>query len=137
MWPQPPADGDPHLTEVCVDSAELLHGHFLHVKRDTVRLPGGALATREYVVHPGAVMVIPLMDDGRVLLERQYRYPMQRVMIEFPAGKLDAGETSLACAQRELKEETGYTAREWAVPACCTRSSPTRRNSLTSGSLAA
>ena len=114
MWPQSPADGDPHLTEVCVDSAELLRGHFLHVKRDTVRLPGGALATREYVVHPGAVMVIPLLDDGRVLLERQYRYPMQRVMIEFPAGKLDAGETSLACAQRELKEETGYTAREWA-----------------------
>src|SRR5574343_1693245 len=104
----------PHLREVTVSGDTLYQGLFLQLRRDHVRLPGGALATREYVVHPGAVMVIPLLDDGRVLLERQYRYPMQRVMIEFPAGKLDAGETSLACAQRELKEETGYTAREWA-----------------------
>lgn len=111
--PSPP-EGDAHLIEHTICSDELLRGHFLHVKRDTVRLPGGATATREYVVHPGAVMVIPLLDDGRVLLERQYRYPMRRVMIEFPAGKLDAGETSLVCAQRELQEETGYTAREWA-----------------------
>lgn len=110
----PPADGDVHLTEHCIDSTEVLRGHFLHIKRDAVRLPGGGLATREYVVHPGAVMVIPLLDDGRVLLERQYRYPMQRVMIEFPAGKLDPSEASLACARRELQEETGYTAREWA-----------------------
>ena len=95
-------------------STDVLRGHFLHIKRDTVRLPGGATATREYVVHPGAVMVIPLLENGRVLLERQYRYPMQRVMIEFPAGKLDPGEASLVCAQRELQEETGYTAREWA-----------------------
>lgn len=114
MLPTPPADGDAHLTEQRVASSELLRGHFLHVMRDTVRLPGGQLTTREYVVHPGAVMVIPLLDDGRVLLERQYRYPMQRVMIEFPAGKLDPGESSLLCAQRELREETGYVATEWA-----------------------
>lgn len=109
----PPGD-DAHLTEHTLHSTDLLEGHFLHIKRDTVRLPGGEQTTREYVVHPGAVMVVALFDDGRVLLERQFRYPMQRVMIEFPAGKLDAGESSLRCAQRELQEETGYQAREWA-----------------------
>ncbi|MBN9411195.1 MAG: NUDIX hydrolase [Burkholderiales bacterium] len=82
--------------------------------RDEVRLPDGTLTTREYVVHPGAVMVIPMLDDGRLVLERQYRYPVRQAMIEFPAGKLDAGESTQRCAQRELLEETGYTAREWA-----------------------
>ncbi len=92
----------------------MLRGRFLHVLRDTVRLPDGATDTREYVVHPGAVMVVPLLDDGRLVLERQYRHPMGRVMVEFPAGKLDAGEDTWACGRRELLEETGYTAREWA-----------------------
>lgn len=105
---------DHHLRETPLARTELLHGHFLHVVRDTVRLPSGAEATREYVLHPGAVMVIGLLDDGRVVLERQFRHPMRAVMIEFPAGKLDAGEASLACAQRELREETGYSALEWA-----------------------
>jgi ADP-ribose pyrophosphatase len=105
---------DPHLRETPVDRSELLRGHFLHVVRDTVRLPDGTQATREFVLHPGAVMVIALLDDGQLVLERQYRHPMQRVMIEFPAGKLDPGEGSLACAHRELFEETGYRAREWA-----------------------
>jgi ADP-ribose pyrophosphatase len=105
---------DTHLREAPLARSELLRGSFLHVVRDTVRLPDGAQATREFVLHPGAVMVIALLDDGQVVLERQYRHPMQRVMIEFPAGKLDAGEGSLACAQRELLEETGYQAREWA-----------------------
>lgn len=105
---------DPHLRETPVGRSELLRGHFLRVVRDTVRLPDGSQATREFVLHPGAVMVIALLDDGQVVLERQYRHPMQRVMIELPAGKLDAGEGSLACAQRELREETGYRAREWA-----------------------
>ncbi len=105
---------DPHLRETPLARTELLRGHFLHVVRDTVRLPDGAQATREFVLHPGAVMVIALLNDGQVVLERQYRHPMQRVMIEFPAGKRDAGEGSLTCAQRELLEETGYQASEWA-----------------------
>lgn len=103
-----------HLEEVAIASELLLQGNFLVAKRDTVRLPDGHSATREYIVHPGAVVVVPLLDDGRVVLERQYRYPVGRVMTEFPAGKLDAGETPLLCGQRELLEETGYVAREWA-----------------------
>ncbi len=105
---------DDALIERQLDSTELLKGHFLHAFRDTVALPDGSAATREYVVHPGAVMIIPLLDNGEVVLERQYRYPVQQVMIELPAGKLDPGEDVLACAKRELQEETGYTAREWA-----------------------
>lgn len=108
------SDADAHLRETPLRREEVLQGHFLHVVRDTVRLPSGQEATREYVLHPGAVMVIGLLDDGQVVLERQYRHPMRDVMIEFPAGKLDAGEDSLVCAQRELLEETGYSAREWA-----------------------
>jgi len=105
---------DAHLREEAIGSEVLLDGNFLHARRDTVRLPDGASATREYVVHPGAVVVIPMLDDGRIVLERQYRYPIGQVMIEFPAGKLDAGEAPLVCGQRELLEETGYTAIEWA-----------------------
>jgi ADP-ribose pyrophosphatase len=106
--------GQAHLVETTLGSEEILKGHFLHVMRDSVRLPDGSQSTREYVIHSGAVMVVALQGDGRLVLERQYRYPMQAVMLEFPAGKLDPGESSLACAQRELREETGYSAREWA-----------------------
>lgn len=111
----PPGDpADDHLREQQLSSQELLRGHFLHAFRDTVRLPDGREALREYVRHPGAVMIIAQLEDGRLVLERQYRYPVQSVMLEFPAGKLDAGEASLACAQRELLEETGYGAASWA-----------------------
>ena len=105
---------DPHLTEHTTAREELLKGHFLHIVRDIVRLPDGASATREYVLHPGAVAIVPLLDDGRIVLERQYRHPTRQVHVEIPAGKLDAGEGALACGQRELLEETGYVAREWA-----------------------
>jgi ADP-ribose pyrophosphatase len=105
---------DAHLKEEGTASEQLFKGNFLHAKRDTVRLPNGKSATREYIVHPGAVVVVPLLDDGRVALVRQYRYPIDRVMTEFPAGKLDPGEDPLFCGLRELQEETGYTAREWA-----------------------
>ena len=106
---------DSHLIEHRLGSEELFKGKLLHAWRDTVKLPDGGTATREFIVHPGAVVIVPLLDDGRVLLERQFRYPVQQVMIEFPAGKLDVtGEDELACAKRELLEETGYTAREWA-----------------------
>jgi len=109
---------DEHLIEVMTRRDEIFRGRFLHAFRDTVELPDGSISDREYLVHPGAVMVIPLLfdDDGapRLVLERQYRYPIGQVMIEFPAGKLDPGEDRLACARRELQEETGYVARQWA-----------------------
>ena len=105
---------DSHLVEVKLHSGQVLNGDFLDVRRDIVRLPDGSEASREYVIHSGAVMIVAQLGDGQLVLERQFRYPVQAVMIEFPAGKLDAGEASLACAQRELLEETGYTAREWA-----------------------
>lgn len=117
--PVPPAAAtDAHLLEQCLASQEMVRGDFLHARRDTVRLPDGSESTREYVVHPGAVMVIPLLVDAggatRVVLERQFRYPVGRVMVEFPAGKRDPGEDLLECARRELREETGYRALEWA-----------------------
>ncbi|MFG6457213.1 NUDIX domain-containing protein [Roseateles sp. BYS96W] len=108
------AEADDHLVERLLESTQVYQGHFLDVRRDRVTLPDGKTSHREYIRHPGAVMVVPLLDDGRLLMERQYRYPMARVMLEFPAGKLDAGEHPLDCGRRELLEETGYSAREWA-----------------------
>ncbi|MCU0920092.1 MAG: NUDIX hydrolase [Burkholderiaceae bacterium] len=105
---------DAHLREHSLGGQVLSQGHFLELRRDDVRLPDGSRATREYVVHPGAVAIVPLLDDGRLVLERQYRYPVGRVLLEFPAGKIDPGEDTLACARRELLEETGYHARHWA-----------------------
>ncbi|WP_250492527.1 NUDIX hydrolase [Caballeronia sp. GAWG1-1] len=104
---------DDGLIEKKVESVTLHEGKFLTLKRDTVELPDGKHATREFVEHPGAVMILPEFDDGRVLLERQYRYPVGKVLLEFPAGKLDPNEDELTCAKRELLEETGYTASEW------------------------
>jgi ADP-ribose pyrophosphatase len=109
-----PMSARPELVETLVEPRTLLEGGFLTVRKDTVRLPDGATATREYVVHPGAVAVVPLLDDARAVLVRQYRYPLRQLLLEFPAGKRDPGETVLACAMRELEEETGYRALQWA-----------------------
>ena len=101
---------DAHLIETKVSSEAVFDGKLLHVRRDTVRLPDGSLATREHIVHPGAVLVVPVLPDGRLVLERQFRYPLHRVFIEFPAGKRDPGESAEDTARRELREETGYDA---------------------------
>lgn len=110
---EPLAD-EAHLREECVAPQPAWHGQFLDVRRDQVRMPDGTLAHREYIVHPGAVVVVGLLDDGRVVVERQWRYPIGRAMLEFPAGKIDPGEPPWRCGIRELEEETGYTAGEWA-----------------------
>jgi ADP-ribose pyrophosphatase len=109
----PDRRGDRHLIETRVSSEPVFDGKLLHVRRDTVRLPDGTIATREHVVHPGAVLVVPVLPDGRLVAERQFRYPLDRVFIEFPAGKIDPGEAELATAQRELIEEAGYAAATW------------------------
>ena len=99
------------LIEKKVKSESIFDGVLLHVKRDTVELPNGKEATREWIKHPGASSVIPILPDGRIILVRQYRYPIGEVTLEVPAGKLDApDEDPLVCAERELSEETGYTA---------------------------
>jgi len=110
----PLADDTSHLRETCLEPRTAWRGHFLDVRRDRVALPDGSEATREYIAHPGAVMIVPLLGADRVVVERQWRYPMQRAMLEFPAGKLEPGEPVLDCAVRELIEETGYRAAEWA-----------------------
>jgi ADP-ribose pyrophosphatase len=101
------------LKETRLDGELVYDGKFLKVTRDRISLPDGSITHREYIRHPGAVVILPLFDDGTVLLERQFRYPLDRVFIEYPAGKIDPGEDHLACAKRELEEETGYTATDW------------------------
>ncbi len=107
-----------NLLETKLSGVEVYCGHFLTAYKDVVALPDGTSAVREYLVHPGAVMVVPLLLDQsgifNVVLERQFRYPMGRTMVEFPAGKLDAGEQVFDCARRELQEETGFSAKQWA-----------------------
>jgi ADP-ribose pyrophosphatase len=107
------ADDDDPLREYTVDARLAYQGAFLEVHSDTARTPDGHISPREYLRHPGAVMIIPMLDDGRLVLERQWRYPLGRAFIEFPAGKIDPGEALLRCAQRELVEETGYVASQW------------------------
>lgn len=101
------------LSETALDSTRVYEGRLLKINRDRVRLPDGSETTREYTVHPGAVSILALLPDGRIVLERQFRYPLGRVFIELPAGKIDAGEEPMVTAQRELMEETGYQATEW------------------------
>jgi ADP-ribose pyrophosphatase len=103
----------PDLTELTLSSETVYQGRLLHAKLDRVRLPDGRESSREYLVHPGAAVIIPVFDNGDILLERQHRYPLHRDFLELPAGKFDPGEAELVCAQRELQEETGYVAAEW------------------------
>jgi ADP-ribose pyrophosphatase len=103
------------LQETTVESELVYQGLFLKVRRDKALLPDGSIHGREWVVHPGASAILVLADDGRVLIERQFRYAMQQVYVEIPAGKIDPGETPLQTARRELLEETGYTAKQWAL----------------------
>lgn len=102
---------DEALIETGIDSENIFDGTLLHVRRDTVKLPNGNTATREWIKHPGASSVIPILPDGSIILVKQYRYPVGKITLEVPAGKLDApDEDPLLCARRELSEETGYTA---------------------------
>ena len=101
------------LSERCISSQTIASGGMLTVKRDQVRLPNGNTSQREYVIHPGAVVVVPILPNGNVVLEKQFRYALHQVFIELPAGKIDAGEDILITGQRELLEETGYSASAW------------------------
>jgi ADP-ribose pyrophosphatase len=102
-----------HLDETQIEGTQVFRGKLLDVRLDRVLLPDGNEATREYVVHQGAAVVIPVLDSGDLLFERQFRYPLGRTFLEFPAGKIDPGEDGFATARRELLEETGHTATEW------------------------
>ena len=108
-----PERADDALAERRIDGEQVYRGALLDVRRDRVRLPDGAEAPREYIVHPGAVLVVPVQNDGRLVVERQFRYPHNRAFLEFPAGKLDPGEPALATGVRELIEEAGYEATVW------------------------
>jgi ADP-ribose pyrophosphatase len=101
------------LHEYTLDSESVFDGALLKVWRDRVELPDGSRSVREYIRHPGAVVVVALEESGALVFERQFRYPLQRAFLELPAGKIDAGEDILACAQRELREETGFAAANW------------------------
>ena len=101
------------LTEHLISSETIASGGMLTVKRDQVRVPNGSVSQREYVIHPGAVVVVPLLENGNIILEKQFRYALNSVFIELPAGKIDAGEDILLTGQRELLEETGYSASAW------------------------
>ncbi len=106
-------DSGMDLTETCLDSALVYDGSFIKVRRDHAAMPDGEVHTREYIVHPGAVAVLALLDNGKLIMERQFRYAPRREFVEIPAGKIDPGEDILVCAKRELLEETGYVAKEW------------------------
>jgi ADP-ribose pyrophosphatase len=101
------------LKETQIDSKLSYDGNFLKVRKDNARMPDGSVSSREYITHPGAVAILALLDNGKLIMERQFRYAPQREFIEIPAGKIDRGEDILLTAKRELLEETGYVASEW------------------------
>ena len=104
---------DRHLLETELASETVFQGVLLHVRKDRVQLPNGRESLREYIVHPGAVVILAFLPNGNLLFERQYRYPLRSVFLELPAGKIDHGEPVIDTAQRELREETGYVASQW------------------------
>jgi ADP-ribose pyrophosphatase len=108
-----PAEPEGHLREEPLASRLAFDGGLLKVRRDIVRCSDGHVGYREYFRHPGAVMIVAMLDDDHVILERQYRYALARTVLEFPAGKRDAGEDPFDCARRELLEETGYRCARW------------------------
>lgn len=101
------------LEETEISTEVVYKGGFLTVRKDQVRLPNGSMATREFIPHPGASMIIPVAADGQLVMLRQFRYPVKQIFVEFPAGKIDAGEEPLKTAERELLEETGFTAGKY------------------------
>jgi ADP-ribose pyrophosphatase len=105
---------DTHLLETQISTQTVFKGHLLEVRKDQVRLPDGTESIREYIVHPGAVVILAFLDNGNLLFERQFRYPLRQVFLELPAGKIDPGEAIIETARRELLEETGYIASEWS-----------------------
>ena len=111
---QPEESNDcPHLRELQIEGTQVFRGKLLDVRLDRVRLPDGHEGIREYVVHQGAAVIIPVLDNGDLIFERQFRYPLSKAFIEFPAGKIDPGEDAFFTAKRELLEETGHSANEW------------------------
>lgn len=103
-----------NLIETTISSEEIFDGRVVHLYKDDISLPNGKPATREVIRHVGAVAIVPMTEDGKVIIERQFRYPLNRVITEIPAGKLDSkSEDRLSAAKRELEEETGYLADEW------------------------
>ncbi|HQW20469.1 MAG TPA: NUDIX hydrolase [Rhodocyclaceae bacterium] len=106
-------EDDRKFIETCLSSEEVFTGRLLKVRSDVVRLPDGTESVREHIAHPGAVVVIGVLDNGRLLFERQFRYPLGQIFLELPAGKIDHGEPPLDTARRELREETGYRAKSW------------------------
>ncbi len=99
-----------HLKETKKHSEQIYNGILLDVRRDEVSLPNGKTSTREWINHPGAACMIPILPNGDIALIKQFRYPVRSEMIELPAGKLDKGEDPEDCARRELEEEIGYSA---------------------------
>ena len=110
---------DQHLIEKKISSEQTFQGSFMKVMLDVIELPDGTHATREYIMHSGAVAILALDNDNQLIMERQYRYSVGQVIYEIPAGKLDPNEDILSCGRRELAEETGYVAKEWVYLGDC------------------
>ena len=110
---------DQHLIEKPLTSENIFNGNFINVYRDTVELPSGKIAEREYIKHPGAVAVLAIDNESNIIMERQFRHPVGKIMYEIPAGKIDPNEDELTCGRRELVEETGYVAQNWTLLGEC------------------